>query len=206
MQAGIVHVVDDDDAVRNATAALLEAAGHQVQLWTSGQTFLQRRPSDEPGCVILDLRMPGVTGIQVLEQMRREGTRLTFVVVTGHADVGTAVTAMKLGATDFLEKPYKPDQLIEAVRRATAISVSNSPQARSSDARRLIASLTPRECQVLCALVDGGANKSIARDLDLSPRTVEMHRANMMEKLQARTLSDALRIAYEAGLVPTSNE
>ena len=203
MQAGTVHVVDDDDAVRNATAALLEAAGHQVELWTSGQTFLQRRPTDEPGCVILDLRMPGVTGIEVLEEMRREGTRLSFVVVTGHADIGTAVTAMKLGATDFLEKPYQPNELLESVRRAIVISESNSPQARSSDARRLIASLTPRECQVLRALVEGGANKSIARDLDLSPRTVEMHRANMMEKLQARTLSDALRIAYEAGLVPT---
>ena len=206
MQAGTVHVVDDDDAVRNATAALLEAAGHRVELWTSGQAFLQLTPSDEPGCVVLDLRMPGVTGIEVLERMRRNGTRLSFVVVTGHADIGTAVTAMKLGATDFLEKPYQPDELLESVRRAIAISASNSPQARSSDARRLISGLTPRECQVLRALVEGGANKSIARDLDLSPRTVEMHRANMMEKLQARTLSDALRIAYEAGLVPTPTE
>lgn len=206
MQAGTVHVVDDDDAVRNATAALLEAAGHQVELWTSGQTFLQRRLTDAPGCVVLDLRMPGVTGLEVLEHMRRNGTRLSFVVVTGHADIGTAVTAMKLGATDFLEKPYQPDELLESVRRAIAISASNSPQARSSDARRLISSLTPRECQVLRALVEGGANKSIARDLDLSPRTVEMHRANMMEKLQARTLSDALRIAYEAGLAPTPTE
>jgi two-component system, LuxR family, response regulator FixJ len=195
-----VHVVDDDDAVRSATAALIGANGYRVQQWTSGETFLQRRATEEPGCAVLDLRMPGATGLDVIERLKGEGTRLSFVMMTGHADVGTAVAAMKLGATDFLEKPYDASALMEAVGRAIRISAAHNPVARSSAAARLLEKLTQREQQVLRALVGGGVNKTIGRDLGLSPRTVEMHRANLMDKLGARTLSDALRIAYEAGL------
>lgn len=196
----MVHVVDDDDGVREATGALLEASGCRVQLWISGEAFLKGQLSDGAGCILLDVRMPRVSGIEVLEEMQRRAARLSCIIITGHADVQTAVGAMKLGATDFLEKPYETSDLLQAVERAISISMANEPQSRSAEARRLIATLSPRECQVLKALVEGGANKSIAWELGLSPRTVEMHRSRLMGKLRARSMSAALRMAYEAGL------
>lgn len=145
--------------------------------------------------------MPGITGLEVLQELKNRGSRLGAIVVTGHADIPSAVKAMQLGAVDFLEKPYEPSELLAAVERIVdAVAVQTHDA--TAEARRLIATLTPRECEVLRALVEGNANRTIADGLGLSTRTIEMHRASLMAKLGARTLAHTLRIAYEAGLRP----
>lgn len=197
-----VYIVDDDAAVRAATQTLLEVAGYTPQPFESGDQFLEEADLSGGGCALLDICMPGRTGLEVQEVLAKRGSSLSVVVVTGHGDIATAVQAMKAGATDFLEKPYEPDALLEAVHRGLRLSAENATGVRSQDAKARIARLTPRECEVLHALMAGGSNKSIARAMDVSPRTVEMHRANMMERLGARSLSEALRIAYDAGLSP----
>ncbi|MDO9489600.1 MAG: response regulator [Sphingomonadaceae bacterium] len=195
-----IYVVDDDVAVREATHTLLEAAGYVPQSFSSGDDFLARADLDRRGVALLDICMPGLSGLEVQAEIMRRGSTLAVIIVTGHGDVATAVQAMKAGASDFLEKPYQPATLIEGVQRALARSVANmaSPQA----ARDRIARLTPRESEVLRGLMAGGSNKSIARDLNVSPRTVEMHRANLMDRLGARSLPEALRVAHDAGLPP----
>ncbi len=197
-RARSVYVVDDDDAVREATHTLLEAAGYAPRSFVSGDDFLDHADLHGPGVALLDICMPGPTGLEVQEALARRASTLSVIVLTGHGDVATAVKAMKAGAADFLEKPYQPMALIEAVRRALHRAAEAAPL--PEDARELIGRLTPREHEVLVGLTAGGSNKSIARDLNVSPRTVEMHRANMMERLGARSLSDALRIAHDAGL------
>ena len=198
-----VYVVDDDRAVRDATKALLEAAGYAPALFASGDEFLERADFKTSGCALLDICMPGRSGLEVQKLLIDRGSKLSVIVVTGHGDIATAVQAMKAGATDFLEKPYEPEALLDAVERGLRLSVESSTGVRSQDAKARIARLTPRECEVLRALMAGGSNKSIARVMDVSPRTVEMHRANMMERLGARALSEALRVAYDAGLSAT---
>ena len=196
----MIYVIDDDDAVREATRTLLQAAGYSPHAFTSGDEFLAQANLRTGGCALLDLSMPGRSGLEVQKVLAECGSPLSVIVMTGHGDVATAVEAMKAGATDFLEKPYQPDALLEAVRRGLQHSIDSNAGAQAQDAKDRIARLTPRECEVLHALMAGGTNKSIARDMDVSPRTVEMHRAHMMERLNARSLSEALRIAYEAGL------
>ena len=195
-----VYVVDDDSSVREATRTLLEAAGFEPRVFSSGTEFLDSADLHSGGCALLDIRMPGATGLEVQTELAGRASNLAVIVVTGHGDVATAVQAMKAGATDFLEKPYEPETLLEAVERALALSTEKASGMRSQDAKARIARLTPRECQLLHALMAGGSNKSIARAMNVSPRTIEMHRANMMDRLGARSLSEALRIAYDAGL------
>jgi two-component system, LuxR family, response regulator FixJ len=199
-RAGIVRVVDDDQGVRESSKVYLSAAGYEVETYTSGDELFARADLSRGGCVLLDLQMPGMSGLEVLRRLKMEYPRVAVVMVTGHGDVSTAVSAMKIGATDFLEKPYEAEALLEAIDRAQRNAAEAPPAMRASDAKARIAALSPRECEVLSALVAGNSNKAIAYDLGLSPRTVEMHRANMMEKLGARSLPEALRIAYEAGL------
>lgn len=196
----IVHVVDDDDAVREATALLLEALGYIVRRYRSGCQFLETADLRTGGCVVLDLRMPGLSGLDVQEALSRQGSRLPVMIVTGHGDVRTAVNAMKIGATDFIEKPYAQHVLVAAIDRAIRASMKGPGEDAAAGAKARIARLSPRECQVLHALMRGQANKAIALELKLSPRTVEMHRARMMERLGAGSLSEALRIAFHAGL------
>lgn len=191
-----VYVVDDDAAVREATHTLLEAAGYAPRSFVSGEDFLDHADLQSRGVALLDICMPGPTGLEVQESMVRRASNLSVIVLTGHGDVATAVKAMKAGAEDFLEKPYQPMALVEAVKRALRRSAEAAAQ--PNDARDRIARLTPRESEVLAGLMAGGSNKSIARDLNVSPRTVEMHRANMMERLGARSLPEALRIAHDA--------
>lgn len=193
-----VYVVDDDAAVREATCTLLETAGCLPQAFTSGQDFLDRADLYSRGVALLDICMPGPSGLDVQAAMVKRGSNLSVIVVTGHGDVATAVQAMKAGATDFLEKPYQPMALVDAVKRGLRLSAEIGQDA--NDAKERIGRLTPRENEVLLGLMAGGSNKSIARQLNVSPRTVEMHRANMMERLGARSLPDALRVAHEAGL------
>lgn len=198
---GRVFVVDDDTGVRESTALLLHTAGFDVTAYESGEAFLGSASLHSAGCVLLDVRLPGIGGLEVQAALTQLGSRLSVVVLTGYADVPISVAAMRAGAADFIEKPYQPDRLIAAIDQALD-GVEDQPAARPRlQAGRLVDTLSPRQRQVLAGLVAGNSNKAIARDLDLSPRTVEMHRADMMERLGVESLSEALRIAYDAGFV-----
>lgn len=195
-----IFVVDDDTAVREATCTLLKAAGFEPKPYASGPAFLEDADLHGGGAALLDICMPDLTGLEIQALLAERGSNLSVIVLTGHGDIRTAVQAMTAGATDFLEKPYEPLALIGAIERGLQLSADAATGVRAHDARDRLARLTPRECEVLQALMAGGTNKSIARLIDISPRTVEMHRANMMERLGVRSLSEALRIAYDAGL------
>lgn len=195
-----VHIVDDDVVSREATALLLRAAGHRVVRHASGCAFLSAVEPTEPGCVVLDLNMPYLTGIDVVEKLTAAASPLKVVIVTGHGDVALAVRSMKAGAVDFIQKPYEAQFLLDAVTRALQLSVRQS-ELGACAAQRRIATLSRRERQVLEGMISGKRNRDIADELGLSPRTVEMHRANMMEKLGVGSLPEALRIAYRAQLV-----
>ena len=195
-----IYVVDDDASVREATCTLLEAADFEPEAFASGPEFLAAADLHGGGCALLDICMPEMSGLEVQAALTERGSNLSVIVLTGHGDVRTAVQAIKAGATDFLEKPYEPQALLGAIERGLRLSAETGTGVRAQDARARIARLTPRECEVLQALMAGGTNKSIARRIDISPRTIEMHRANMMERLGVRSLSEALRLAYDAGL------
>lgn len=197
----LVHIVDDDDALRRSVSFLLKTSGFAVTCWPTGVAFLKEVKSIDPGCILLDIRMPEMDGFEVQAALAERGVGMPVVVLTGHGDIQMAVTAMKNGAVDFLEKPFEKAALLGAVdigfRRLDGVEVD---QERARDASVRIAGLTPREQDVLRGLAHGLPNKTIAYDLDISPRTVEVHRANMMTKLGVRSLSDALRLAFAAGV------
>jgi len=199
----VVHVVDDHAAIRRSLALLLEAAGHSVVLHESGDAMLEAAEAGSlaPGCIILDVRMPGRDGLAVMELLARQNSPLPVIIVTGHGDVPLAVRAMRAGARDFIEKPYSEDRILGAVEEALAAGrVAVDEQARTAEAGARIASLTPREGEVLEALVAGQSNKGAAARLGISPRTVEVHRANLMEKLGVRSLPEAVRMYMAAGV------
>ncbi len=197
----VVHVVDDDEAVRRSLALLLFSAGHTVKTYASAEGFLDSLPQTMDGCIVVDVRMPGMDGLQMQEHLALSGVHLPVVVVTGHADIALAVRAMKAGARDFIEKPYTNERMIEAVSAALASGRLDLTRARrTGEARLRIERLSAREHDVLRELVAGRPNKLVAHALSISPRTVEIHRANMMEKLGVRSLSEAVRIFIAAGL------
>jgi two-component system, LuxR family, response regulator FixJ len=205
MDRGKIFVVDDDESVRQATCWALNAAGYQAVAYESGEAFLRHADIQEPGCAVLDLNMPGMSGIDTLQRLRERGSPLSVVMLTGYGDVPTAVRAIQAGAMDFIEKPYDPEALLAAIGRALAPgggSGEDSADMRADAARARIRHLSPRQCQVLQGLVAGLPNKVIAQDLGVSPRTIEMHRADMMDRLGVSNLSEALRLAYDAGLAP----
>jgi two-component system, LuxR family, response regulator FixJ len=191
-----VHVIDDDPAVRRSLERLLDAAGFKVISYATPQTFLDVAAGFSAGCVLVDLRMPEMNGLEVQSELARINPALPVIIVTGQGDVASAVRAMKAGAADFLEKPFTAEVLLSAIERTL---VNWTPSGRvspeSEDAARRIATLSPRERQVLDALVDGRPNKVIAFDLGLSVRTVEVHRARMMDRLGVTQLGEAVRIA-----------
>lgn len=189
-----IYIVDDDEAIRRSLSFLLKTSGHAVRCFAGGIDFLKEAAGLEPGCVLLDVRMPDIDGLEVQRELRARGVMLPVIIMTGHGDVGMAVAAMKVGATDFIEKPFEKAALLEAIDAACA------QVAASKNAGARLNILTDREREVLSGLVDGLPNKSIAYDLGISPRTVEIHRANLMQKLDVRSLSEALRIAFQAGL------
>ncbi|MET0445888.1 MAG: response regulator FixJ [Pseudorhodoplanes sp.] len=197
----IVHVIDDDDAVRESVAFLLKSADLEVETYESAAAFLEAVAKGVSGCVITDVRMPGMSGIDLLRQLREQNLPLPVIVVTGHGDVQLAVEAMKAGAIDFLEKPFDDERVLLAVR--TALDSRPADATRTPEqvaiAERL-ASLSQREHQVLDGLVAGRPNKAIAFELGISPRTVEVYRANVMTKMQANSLSELVRMALVAGL------
>jgi len=197
-----VYVIDDDPAMRDSLDFLLGSAGFSVHVFDSAQVFLDELAKLEPGCVVTDVRMPGIDGIELLRRMHSGARKLPVIIMTGHGDVRLAVEAMKLGALDFLEKPFEDDRLIGMIETALSEQQNGSKsEAASADMAAGIASLTQRERQVMQGLVTGQSNKTIAREYDISPRTVEVYRANVMTKMQAGNLSELVRFAIRAGIV-----
>jgi len=201
-QGNKVYVIDDDPAMRDSLDFLLGSAGFNVRLFDSAQVFLDELANLEPGCVVTDVRMPGIDGMELLRQLNSGARRLPVIVMTGHGDVPLAVEAMKLGALDFLEKPFGDDRLVGMIETALAENESGSKSdALSADLAARVASLTQRERQVMQGLITGQSNKTIGREYDISPRTVEVYRANVMTKMQAGNLSELVRFAIRAGIV-----
>ena len=197
-----VYVIDDDSAMRESLDFLLSSAGFTVRLFDSAQGFLDELAKLEPGCVVTDVRMPGIDGMELLRRVNSGARKLPVIVMTGHGDVPLAVEAMKLGALDFLEKPFEDDRLIGMLETALSEQQDGSKsEAASADMAARVASLTQRERQVMQGLVTGQSNKTIAREYDISPRTVEVYRANVMTKMQAGNLSELVRFAIRAGIV-----
>lgn len=198
-----IYIVDDDDAVRASLHSLLSLEPNLVvRSFRSGDAFVQDIADLDPGVVLLDMHMPGSSGLDVLAQIRGDA-RFVPIVLTGQGNVGLAVQSMKAGALDFVEKPYEADVLLTLIEAAySRLDQTNEAETRIQSARAKIARLSPRETDTLRGLIEGRSNKVIAYELDISPRTVEIYRANLMEKLEVRTLSEALRIAFAAGIVP----
>jgi two-component system, LuxR family, response regulator FixJ len=197
---GQVHVIDDDDAMRDSLCFLLETSGLTARSFTSASSFLEALPTVGEGCVVTDIRMPGMSGLELVRVLRGMRPDLPVVVMTGHGDIPMAVEAMKSGVVDFLEKPFHEDAMIGAVRKA--LEGGRNPARASADSGPIIArmeTLAPRERQVLDGLVAGKPNKVIAFDLDISVRTVEVYRANVMTKMQASSLSELVRMVMLAG-------
>ena len=197
--ANLVHVVDDDGAVRRSVAFILKTSGHRVESYESGAELLKKATALEDGCILLDIRMPGMDGLEVQQALQEKGVGLPVIIMTGHGDVGLAVKAMKAGAVDFIEKPFEKDTLLSSLEEGfRRLARKEATEDRKKDAEVRLQALTGRERDVLEGLAQGLPNKTIAYDLGISPRTVEIHRANLMTKLQVRSLSEALRIAFAA--------
>lgn len=198
-----IHVVDDDDAVRGSVQALLSVRPNLiVRGFSSGDAFLAAMDELDPGVVLLDFHMPGASGLDVLRALAPLSPRFAPIILTGQGHVQLSVQAMKAGALDFLEKPCEPGMLLETIDQIFGLFEENAAAlARQEDARKRIGRLSPRETDVLKGLIDGLPNKIIAHELNLSPRTVEIYRANLMDKLEAKSLSEALRLAFAAGLI-----
>ncbi|HYM01513.1 MAG TPA: response regulator FixJ [Stellaceae bacterium] len=197
-----IFIVDDDEAVRDSLQLLLRSAGYtNVVPYASGREFLERahpRPGD---CLLLDVRMPDMDGLELQEELNDRGVRIPIIIMTGHGEVPIAVRAMKAGALDFVEKPFSDALLMDCVSQALAVAARDNRQAEESEGiKRRLASLTPRECEVLERMIAGQPNKLIAYDLGISPRTIEIHRARVMDKMQARSLSALVRMALMAGI------
>jgi len=202
-----VCVIDDDDAARQSLEFLLKTAGIGVRTFESAKQFLQAMPEITSGCIVTDVRMPEMSGIDLLREVKRLNVGLPVIVITGHGDVALAVEAMKIGAIDFLEKPFNDDLLLTSVRTALQKdALTARHNAEVAEVQKKLASLSARERQVLEGLVAGKANKVIAFDLGISPRTVEIHRANVMTKMAANSLSDLVRSAIIAGILTRSDK
>jgi two-component system, LuxR family, response regulator FixJ len=198
----IVHVIDDDDVVRQSLAFLLGTAGIDVQTYESAVAFLDVAAKVKLGCVITDVRMPELSGVDLLRRLRELKLGVPVIVITGHGDVPLAVEAMKIGAVDFLEKPFDDEVLLASVRSAlNQLDRDSKRQAERNEIEGRLAALSSRERDVLEGLVAGHANKQIAYDLGISPRTIEIYRANLMTKMQAASLSDLVRMALIAGIL-----
>jgi two-component system response regulator FixJ len=199
---GKVYVIDDDDAMRDSLNFLLESAGFDVTLFDSALNFLDASAELEFGCVVSDVRMPGLDGIELLKRMKIQHGAFPIVIMTGHGDVPLAVEAMKLGALDFLEKPFEDDRLITTIEMAIReAEPAAKNETLTQDIVARIATLSPRERQVMEGLIAGLSNKLIARDHDISPRTIEVYRANVMTKMHANSLSELVRLAMRGGLL-----
>ncbi len=198
----VIHIIDDDDAARDSLDFLLNASGFDVRSYDSAVAFLAALPDSRFGCVITDVRMPGMSGIELLTQLNSRQFTLPIIVITGHGDVPLAVEAMRAGAADFLEKPYDDEALILSIKRALVSAQSNAADdTTNADIVSRISGLSGRETEVMAGLVAGKANKVIAMELNISPRTVEIYRANVMSKMMADSLPALVRMAISAGFL-----
>ncbi|MET0247111.1 MAG: response regulator [Sphingomonas sp.] len=197
----LIHIVDDEETIRKSASFMLSTSGFEVESYEDGVAFLEAASTAKPGCILLDVRMPQMGGLEVQAELNRRGIDLPVIVLTGHGDISTAVAAMKGGAVDFIEKPFEKAKLLDAIDRAfERLDQIGEATSGEQEARNRLSVLTGREVDVLRGLVRGHPNKTIAFDLGISPRTVEVHRANLMAKLGVRSLSEALRIAFAARL------
>jgi two-component system response regulator FixJ len=195
-----VFVVDDDRAMRESLSWLLDSVGLRVRSYATAADFLAEHDPAQPGCLVLDVRMPGMSGLDLQAELTRRGVELPTIVITGHAEVSMAVRAVKAGAIDFIEKPFSDQLLLDRVRQALEIDLeAREVRRRREDARRRLATLTTREREVLNLVVAGKANKEIASALGVSPKTVEVHRAHVMSKMCADSLAELIRITLLAG-------
>jgi two-component system, LuxR family, response regulator FixJ len=198
----VVHVIDDDEALRNSLAFLLRAAKVEVYTYESAAAFLKCLPKIKPGCIVTDVRMPEMSGIELVKRLRKMNVAMPVIVITGHGDVPLAVEAMKIGAADFLEKPFDDDVMLAAIRAALNAKASELAQEASRAAiHEKFAALSNRERQVLEGVAAGHPNKIIAFNLGISSRTVEIYRANVMTKMGAGSLSDLVRMAIVGGIL-----
>lgn len=201
-EPAIVHVIDDDEALRESLAFLLRTADIEAKSYASAAAFLDALPLKGLTCIITDVRMPGLSGIDLLRRVKELGIEVPVIVITGHGDVPLAVEAMRFGAVDFLEKPFDDEILLQSVRAALRRQAGAAKrQSERAEIEGRLAALSPRERDVLAGLVAGRANKQIAFDLGISPRTVEIYRANLMDKMQAGSLSDLVRMALIVGML-----
>jgi FixJ family two-component response regulator len=195
-----VFVVDDDTSVRTALKRLIQSVGFQVETFDSAQAFLEHGSHDGPACLILDVRMPEMSGIELQQQLTRVGLGMPIVFITGHGNIPMSVKAMKAGALDFIEKPFEDQKLIDAINLAIKKNKKfRTEQAEINDLQRRVDSLTPREHEVFILVVSGMLNKQIAFDLGMSEKTVKVHRARVMDKMKAKSLADLVRMAEKAG-------
>jgi two-component system, LuxR family, response regulator FixJ len=196
----IVYIVDDDDGMRRALTVLISTIGYQPVAFAKPTEFLAKYDASQPGCLVLDVRMPEMSGLEVQQQLNKTGSMLPVILVSGHGDIPMAVQAMKDGAFDFLQKPFRDQELIDRINGALKLDAQNRENVdRLADLKAREESLTPREREVLALVVDGKANKVIAIDLGLSERTVEIHRANVMEKMGARSVAHLVKMHLMLG-------
>lgn len=197
----LIHIIDDEEGIRRSASFMLKTSGFAVETWETGVAFLKDVRQTAPGCILLDVRMPEMDGLEVQRALNDRGVTMPVIVMTGHGDISVAVRAMKAGAVDFIEKPFEKAVLMAAIEAAfVRLDDRGNRAVRAEEAAVVIGGLTARERDVLKGLAQGLPNKTIAYDLGISPRTVEVHRANLMSKLGVRSLSDALRIAFAAGM------
>jgi two-component system response regulator FixJ len=197
-QSQFVFVIDDDEAVRDSMGMLLESADLAYRCFDSADSFFEQHDTTQRGCLVLDIRMPGMTGLELQQRLTETGSALPIIFITGHGDVPMAVEAMQLGAFDFVQKPFRDQELVDRVTQA--LSLNQEEQENTAHRRHVLDcynELTPREKEVMHCVVKGQANKVIAMDLEVSQRTVEIHRARVMEKMRARSLADLVRMAME---------
>jgi two-component system response regulator FixJ len=191
----VIYIVDDDDGMRHALTVLMGTVGYQAVAFARPSEFLAQYDPNQPGCVILDVRMPEMSGLEVQQQLNRSGSMVPVILITGHGDIPMAVQAMKDGAFDFLQKPFRDQDLIDRINGALKQDAENRAELQKhADIRSRYETLTPREREVMALVVDGKANKVIAIDLNLSERTVEIHRANVMDKMGARSVAHLVKM------------
>jgi len=192
----VVYIVDDDDGVRRAMSTLMESVGYAHAVFSSANEFLRRYNSSQPGCLVLDIRMPEMSGLELQQELNRRGIQIPVIFVTGHGDVPMAVDAMKKGASDFVQKPFRDQDLLDRVNRAIHQDAAQRQEiADKNEVSQRWNTLTQREKEVMALIVEGKANKVVAQDLNLSERTVEIHRARVMEKMQVRSVAQLVKLS-----------